>query len=543
MGYLNDLVNPTTGEIYTVEDYGFWVLNGNKLTIDGDIDYVNGNHLIKNDASYKIVNAIGDTVARFGTDSGEMGIFVYPSYSPNPAAKFTSDEIFIGAYGEDDNFLSYDQSTGILSIKGNIDLSGSFVIQEQVNYVPKKTWSDPTALADFTYENCTPTDNDFYTTITSSYATAYIKKDGLSLDGAKHNKIRIRMRYNAEKHIRVQIRYKTTFHDYYDSYYAEAIHSTDDWFTFEVDMSALINASPDYVISTITGFQIAITYCDYLTSEQGLYLNDNEIVTDIDTFYPVDIAWITIGGLTADILTERGVSDGADVTGENTSADTEYLNGILTAQLFGNLVPEGSGLFIDGTHLGYHDGVSWKTYMDNGGNFYLSGSGTHGLAWDGETLSITGNVLVQNPSTVRAALNVADGADATDYEGIEAAYQAYATAKANAAAKTATDWQYTGTTELDGNHIRTGTVKAGLIQSVVLEALQARVENLSSISANIGSITGGSLNIANKFIVDSSGNTNIRSATTGARLEIKNNVIKVYDENDVLRVKMGDLSA
>jgi hypothetical protein len=140
-------------------------------------------------------------------------------------------------------------------------------------------------------------------------------------------------------------------------------------------------------------------------------------------------------------------------------------------------------------------------------------------------------------------LNVADGADATDYEGIEAAYQAYATAKANAAAKTATDWQYTGTTELDGNHIRTGTVKAGLIQSVVLEALQARVENLSSISANIGSITGGSLNIANKFIVDSSGNTNIRSATTGARLEIKNNVIKVYDENDVLRVKMGDLSA
>jgi hypothetical protein len=181
--------------------------------------------------------------------------------------------------------------------------------------------------------------------------------------------------------------------------------------------------------------------------------------------------------------------------------------------------------------------------MDNGGNFYLSGSGTHGLAWDGETLSITGNVLVQNPSAVRAALNVADGADATDYEGIEAAYQAYATAKANAAAKTATDWQYTGTTELDGNHIRTGTVKAGLIQSVVLEALQARVENLSSISANIGSITGGSLNIANKFIVDSSGNTNIRSATTGARLEIKNNVIKVYDENDVLRVKMGDLSA
>jgi len=40
-----------------------------------------------------------------------------------------------------------------------------------------------------------------------------------------------------------------------------------------------------------------------------------------------------------------------------------------------------------------------------------------------------------------------------------------------------------------------------------------------------------------------SGGLNVKSATSGARLEIRNNVIKVYDENNVLRVKIGDLSA
>jgi hypothetical protein len=39
------------------------------------------------------------------------------------------------------------------------------------------------------------------------------------------------------------------------------------------------------------------------------------------------------------------------------------------------------------------------------------------------------------------------------------------------------------------------------------------------------------------------GTIDVRSANSGARLEIKNNVIKVFDANGVLRVKIGDLSA
>lgn len=55
-------------------------------------------------------------------------------------------------------------------------------------------------------------------------------------------------------------------------------------------------------------------------------------------------------------------------------------------------------------------------------------------------------------------------------------------------------------------------------------------------------IVGGMLNIANKFTVDANGNVVIVSGTSGARVEIRNNVIKVFDTNAVVRVKIGDLS-
>jgi hypothetical protein len=57
------------------------------------------------------------------------------------------------------------------------------------------------------------------------------------------------------------------------------------------------------------------------------------------------------------------------------------------------------------------------------------------------------------------------------------------------------------------------------------------------------SIKGGSININNLFTTDASGNVSIKSAASGARLEIKNNVIKVYDASNVLRVQIGDLTA
>jgi hypothetical protein len=50
------------------------------------------------------------------------------------------------------------------------------------------------------------------------------------------------------------------------------------------------------------------------------------------------------------------------------------------------------------------------------------------------------------------------------------------------------------------------------------------------------------------FAIDTAGNAsfggtlNVASAASGARMEIKNNVIKVYDAAGTLRVQIGDLS-
>jgi predicted nucleic acid-binding Zn-ribbon protein len=56
-----------------------------------------------------------------------------------------------------------------------------------------------------------------------------------------------------------------------------------------------------------------------------------------------------------------------------------------------NPAPSGTGLFMNASNLGYYDTDTWKTYMDNSGNFYLSGDGNNGLSWDGSTLTINGS--------------------------------------------------------------------------------------------------------------------------------------------------------
>ena len=70
----------------------------------------------------------------------------------------------------------------------------------------------------------------------------------------------------------------------------------------------------------------------------------------------------------------------------------------------------------------------------------------------------------------------------------------------------------TGDTKIDGNVI-TNNMLAGSIS-----ADKMAVDSLSAITATIGTL---------------------RTATSGARTEIKDNLIEVYDSNNVLRVKMG----
>ena len=89
-------------------------------------------------------------------------------------------------------------------------------------------------------------------------------------------------------------------------------------------------------------------------------------------------------------------------------------------------------------------------------------------------------------------------------------------------------------------------INGGLIRTNLIE-----VENLSAISSNLGTVTagtingvafnGGSLNINNLFTVNSNGQARMRSATSGARLDIQHDRIRVFDASGRLRVVIGRL--
>jgi hypothetical protein len=105
-----------------------------------------------------------------------------------------------------------------------------------------------------------------------------------------------------------------------------------------------------------------------------------------------------------------------------------------------------------------------------------------------------------------------------------------------------TSW-ITQATYLTGSLIVDGTITGSKVAASTITAAKLSVTQLSAITANLGAVTAGSLNINNKFIVDSSGNTTIQSGTSGQRMEVKNNVIKVFDSTGTLRVQIGDLTA
>lgn len=67
-----------------------------------------------------------------------------------------------------------------------------------------------------------------------------------------------------------------------------------------------------------------------------------------------------------------------------------------------------SGLYLTDTHLGFWNGAAWRTWMENNGNFYLSGSGSNSLTWDGSTLAIVGALKTTNTNGQRVDISTAD---------------------------------------------------------------------------------------------------------------------------------------
>lgn len=97
-----------------------------------------------------------------------------------------------------------------------------------------------------------------------------------------------------------------------------------------------------------------------------------------------------------------------------------------------------------------------------------------------------------------------------------------------------TAWEPTKAADYLANSIVAAAISAGAVKATAID-----VDYLSAISAQLGSILGGSLNINNRFLVDASGNVTILSAATGARLVVTSSQVQVYDASNVLRVRLG----
>jgi hypothetical protein len=115
MGYLDGLPKNDGSGNWGASNYGFWVRAGDLLSIDGDTEYISGDWIVQDDASYLVNDASDNTIIRLGTDTGEKGLFIYNT-SGTQLAKFISDEVFIGEVG---NSLTYDTTNGLV-IEGDI---------------------------------------------------------------------------------------------------------------------------------------------------------------------------------------------------------------------------------------------------------------------------------------------------------------------------------------------------------------------------------------------------------------------------------------
>jgi hypothetical protein len=61
-----------------------------------------------------------------------------------------------------------------------------------------------------------------------------------------------------------------------------------------------------------------------------------------------------------------------------------------------NPAPSGTGLFFNASNLGFYCNSAWKTYMNNGGCFFLAGSGNSGLSWDTTNLRVDGCIIARS---------------------------------------------------------------------------------------------------------------------------------------------------
>lgn len=270
-----------------------------------------------------------------------------------------------------------------------------------------------------------------------------------------------------------------------------------------------------YLGSTYLGFYSGSSWKTYMDNQGDFYLTGSN-----NNF----LAWnSSLGTLQVQgqiNIQEGGISNAATTSSVATAAANAVISGSnaannvstsLAPNIFTNanglvnrppvtLVGVASGLYLGPTYLGYYNGSDWKTYMQNNGNFYLSGPGTNSLSWVNGVLTISGAITVTggnaatstDVSTAQStAISTASGDATTKANAAQAAAIASAasdaTTKANSA-RTAAELFATG---VGNNAVTSGSAAATAAQTAAINQAKADASASVTLLAN-GNWTAGS---------------------------------------------------
>lgn len=174
--------------------------------------------------------------------------------------------------------------------------------------------------------------------------------------------------------------------------------------------------------------------------------------------------------------------------------------------------------------------AKWKAVTSRDTGFLGYPSRPNGYAYKATTGGVSGWDEPVWPETIGAT--VVDGAITWKCEAAVSATPPFEVGLVNGVVKTV----------IKSLMIGDATITNAMVKELAADKILAGTMNVA-LTLTAANIIGGSLNINNRFVVDSTGTVTIKSAVSGARLEVRSNVIKVYDANNVLRVKLGDLTA
>ena len=136
--------------------------------------------------------------------------------------------------------------------------------------------------------------------------------------------------------------------------------------------------------------------------------------------------------------------------------------------------------------MGYYNGSAWKTYMDNTGLFYLTGSANgNALLWDGSVLSIKGAITVTGGDA--ATTTYASSVAATAQTNAISTAANDATTKANAAQTAAQLFASSAA----GRAVDSGSASASAAQQAAINQAKADASASINLLAN-GNWTAGS---------------------------------------------------